>query len=79
VSQAADVDGAVLDLAKLTADAVRKQDMLAWQYNTVGVSDAITMGGDGRRDACCVFRFGSLTVIEACASPYKLASSSPIR
>ena len=23
--------------------------MLAWQYNTVGVSDGITMGGDGMR------------------------------
>jgi hypothetical protein len=21
--------------------------MLAWQYNTIGVSDAITMGGEG--------------------------------
>jgi dihydroxy-acid dehydratase len=27
--------------------AVEKQGMLAWQYNTVGVSDAITMGGEG--------------------------------
>jgi len=22
--------------------------MLAWQFNTVGVSDAITMGGEGK-------------------------------
>jgi len=29
-------------------DAVQKQGMLGWQYNTVGVSDAITMGGEGR-------------------------------
>ena len=28
-------------------DAVQKQGMLAWQYNTIGVSDAITMGGEG--------------------------------
>jgi len=26
---------------------VQKQGMLAWQYNTIGVSDAITMGGEG--------------------------------
>lgn len=38
----------VLDLGKIVKDAVQKQDMLAWQYNTVGVSDAITMGGEGR-------------------------------
>jgi len=38
----------VLDLAKTVKDAVKKQGMLAWQYNTVGVSDAITMGGEGR-------------------------------
>jgi dihydroxy-acid dehydratase len=37
----------VLDLAKITKDAVQKKQMLAWQYNTVGVSDAITMGGEG--------------------------------
>ncbi|KAL8952182.1 MAG: hypothetical protein Q9222_001881 [Ikaeria aurantiellina] len=37
----------VLDLAKTVKDAVRKQEMLAWQYNTIGVSDAITMGGEG--------------------------------
>ncbi|KAI1161906.1 dihydroxy-acid dehydratase [Nemania serpens] len=28
---------------------VKKQKMLAWQYNAVGVSDAITMGGEGMR------------------------------
>ncbi|KAL9604232.1 MAG: hypothetical protein Q9219_000630 [cf. Caloplaca sp. 3 TL-2023] len=29
--------------------AVQKRGMLAWQYNTIGVSDAITMGGEGMR------------------------------
>ena len=38
----------VMDLAKTTKDAIQKQGMLAWQYNTIGVSDAITMGGEGR-------------------------------
>ena len=28
-------------------EAVQKQGMIGWQFNTVGVSDAITMGGDG--------------------------------
>ena len=36
-----------MDLGKIVKDAVQKQGMLAWQYNTIGVSDAITMGGDG--------------------------------
>lgn len=38
---------AVHDLGKVVKDAVQKQGMLGWQYNTIGVSDAITMGGDG--------------------------------
>jgi dihydroxy-acid dehydratase len=37
----------VLDLAKTVKGAVEKQGMLGWQYNTIGVSDAITMGGEG--------------------------------
>ena len=28
--------------------AVQKQGMLGWQFNTIGVSDAITMGGEGK-------------------------------
>ncbi|KAF1809395.1 dihydroxy-acid dehydratase [Eremomyces bilateralis CBS 781.70] len=39
----------LLDLAKIVKDAVKKQGFLGWQYNTVGVSDAITMGGEGMR------------------------------
>ncbi|KAI0020897.1 dihydroxy-acid dehydratase [Xylariomycetidae sp. FL0641] len=34
---------------KIVKKAVEKQKMLAWQYNAVGVSDAITMGGEGMR------------------------------
>ncbi|TGO37228.1 hypothetical protein BHYA_0102g00130 [Botrytis hyacinthi] len=37
------------DLGKLVKDSVQKQGMLGWQFNTVGVSDAITMGGEGMR------------------------------
>ncbi|KAJ9636382.1 hypothetical protein H2199_008057 [Coniosporium tulheliwenetii] len=39
----------LMDLGKTVKDAVKKQGMLAWQYNTIGVSDAITMGGEGMR------------------------------
>ncbi|KAI9821057.1 MAG: hypothetical protein M1827_003790 [Pycnora praestabilis] len=39
----------LLDLGRTVKDAVQKQGMLAWQYNTIGVSDAITMGGEGMR------------------------------
>lgn len=39
----------LLDLGKTVKNAVQNQGMLAWQYNTVGVSDAITMGGEGMR------------------------------
>ncbi len=39
---------AVLDLAKIVKGAVQKQGMLSWQYNTIGISDGITMGGEGR-------------------------------
>ena len=39
----------VLDLGRTVKAAVQKQGMLAWQYNTVGVSDGITMGGEGMR------------------------------
>ena len=38
----------LLDLGKTVKDAVMKRDMLAWQYNTIGVSDGITMGSEGR-------------------------------
>ncbi|KAL9066615.1 MAG: hypothetical protein Q9161_007445 [Pseudevernia consocians] len=39
----------LLDLGKTVKDSIQKQGMLAWQYNTIGVSDAITMGGEGMR------------------------------
>ncbi|GKT96033.1 dihydroxy-acid dehydratase [Colletotrichum tofieldiae] len=39
----------LLDFGKIVKKAVEKQGMLGWQFNTVGVSDAITMGGEGMR------------------------------
>ena len=39
----------VLDLGKTVKQAVERQSMLGWQYNTIGVSDGITMGGEGMR------------------------------
>ncbi|KNG46728.1 dihydroxy-acid dehydratase-like protein [Stemphylium lycopersici] len=40
----------LLDLGKEIKKHVQNDDMLAWQYNTVGVSDGITMGGEGKTD-----------------------------
>ena len=37
----------MLDLGKTVKESIQKQGMLAWQYNTIGVSDGITMGGEG--------------------------------
>lgn len=39
----------LLDIGKEVKRAIEGQEMLAWQYNTIGVSDGITMGGDGMR------------------------------
>jgi dihydroxy-acid dehydratase len=39
----------LLDLGKEVKKAIVAQGMLGWQYNTIGVSDAITMGGEGDR------------------------------
>ncbi|KAF5130383.1 putative dihydroxy-acid dehydratase, mitochondrial [Metarhizium anisopliae] len=36
----------VLEFGKIVKNAVEREGMLGWQFNTVGVSDAITMGGD---------------------------------
>lgn len=37
----------LLELGKTVKKAVTEQGMIGWQYNTIGVSDAITMGSDG--------------------------------
>ena len=59
--EADSTDASVLDLGRTVKDAVQKQGMLAWQYNTIGVSDAITMGGEGtynpRRSGCTTNAF----------------------
>ncbi|OJJ02049.1 hypothetical protein ASPVEDRAFT_83570 [Aspergillus versicolor CBS 583.65] len=39
----------LLDLGKTVKKAVKDQDMIAWQYNTIGVSDGITVGHEGMR------------------------------
>ena len=39
----------LMDLGKEVKKAVVNNGMLGWQYNTVGVSDAITMGNQGMR------------------------------
>ncbi|EAU36372.1 dihydroxy-acid dehydratase [Aspergillus terreus NIH2624] len=39
----------LLDLGKTVKKSVDAQGMIGWQYNTIGVSDAITMGSEGMR------------------------------
>lgn len=36
-----------MDMGKIVKRSVEKQGMLAWQFNTIGVSDGITMGSEG--------------------------------
>lgn len=38
-----------MDLGNIVKKAVEAQSMLAWQFNTIGVSDGITMGSDAMR------------------------------
>lgn len=38
----------MLDLGQKVKKAVEREKMLAWQFNTIGVSDGITMGGEGK-------------------------------
>ncbi|KAH1712646.1 hypothetical protein KXX25_005113 [Aspergillus fumigatus] len=39
----------LLDLGKTVKKAVTDQGMIGWQYNTIGISDAISMGSEGMR------------------------------
>ncbi|KAM5354005.1 hypothetical protein ACJ41O_000655 [Fusarium nematophilum] len=39
----------LLDLGQIVKSAIDREGMIGWQFNTVGVSDAITMGGEGMR------------------------------
>lgn len=37
----------LLDMGKTVKKSVSEKGMIGWQYNTIGVSDAITMGSEG--------------------------------
>ena len=63
----------LLDLGKEVKKAVLNQGMLGWQYNTVGVSDGITMGGDGTPRSNT--HGASADEAQACASPCRPARS----
>jgi dihydroxy-acid dehydratase len=39
----------VLEFGKIIKESVEKQGMLGWQYSPIGVSDAITMGSEGKQ------------------------------
>lgn len=60
----------VLELGKIVKDAVQKQDMIGWQFNTIGVSDAITMGGDGTSGGYTKGAEASVNIYQACDSHY---------
>lgn len=45
----ADGSDKVLDIGKVAKESVQREGFIAWQYNTIGVSDAITMGHDGMK------------------------------
>jgi len=38
----------VLDLGKTVKEGLEKNGMIGWQFNTIGVSDAITMSNQGK-------------------------------
>lgn len=39
----------LLELGKTVKKAITDKGSIAWQYNTVGVSDGITMGTEGEK------------------------------
>ncbi|OKL59392.1 Dihydroxy-acid dehydratase, mitochondrial [Talaromyces atroroseus] len=39
----------LLELGKTVKKSITERDLIAWQYNTIGVSDGITMGTEGMR------------------------------
>ena len=44
----------VMEFGQIVKRSVEKEGLLGWQFNTIGVSDAITMGGDGRMLRHCL-------------------------
>jgi dihydroxyacid dehydratase/phosphogluconate dehydratase len=59
----------VLDLGKEIKKHVQNDNMLAWQYNTVGVSDGITMGGEGTMTPLHPANFELISTRNALLSP----------
>jgi dihydroxyacid dehydratase/phosphogluconate dehydratase len=37
-----------MEFGNIVKTAVERQGMIGWQFNTIGVSDGITMGNQGR-------------------------------
>ena len=59
----------MLDLGKEIKKHVQNDNMLAWQYNTVGVSDGITMGGEGDTNRQHPAEFQLIATRDALLSP----------
>lgn len=38
----------LLNMGKTVKKSISERGMIGWQYNTIGVSDAITMGSEGK-------------------------------
>jgi Dehydratase family len=49
VMSMADLEPTVFELGRIVKKGLEKQGMLGWQFSTIGVSDGITMGHDGKR------------------------------
>lgn len=45
----------MLEFGNIVKKSISKQKMLAWQYNAIGVSDAITMGSEGKHRGAWLF------------------------
>lgn len=67
----------LLDMGKTVKKAVADQGMLGWQYNTIGVSDAITMGSEGMlRSMRSLVGFGAgATLIRVCCCRYEVLAT----
>lgn len=69
----------LMDLGKTVKKSVGEQGMIGWQYNTIGVSDAITMGSEGmlRTKTLLASDDWLTSELKVCDSRYRLERSLP--
>jgi dihydroxy-acid dehydratase len=73
----------LMDLAKTAKKAISDQGMIGWQYNTIGVSDAISMGSEGMPSPTWIYtvisgRDQNLTHAQVCDFHSNRVRLSPI-